>query len=145
MKSLYTQKEIVLYKHLNTATSKMSLIQDMYDERNNIERVRKNFNVTIELTDKNVYDIYFRNVSDDRDDVPEQSAVLQYVFINEKVGCLPSLLDDKLLYVDVRSGDVVLKTSAEAHPVYYEGYEVVTYDMFDGARWSGLFSYPPTQ
>ena len=123
----------------------MSLIQDMYDERNNIERVRKNFNVTIELTDKNVYDIYFRNVSDDRDDVPEQSAVLQYVFINEKVGCLPSLLDDKLLYVDVRSGDVVLKTSAEAHPVYYEGYEVVTYDMFDGARWSGLFSYPPTQ
>ena len=137
--------EIVLYKHLNTATSKMSLIQDMYDERNNIERVRKNFNVTIELNDKNVYDIYFRNVSDDRDDVPEQSAVLQYVFINEKVGCLPSLLDDKLLYVDVRSGDVVLKTSAEAHPVYYEGYEVVTYDMFDGARWSGLFSYPPTQ
>lgn len=137
--------EIVLYKQLNTTTSKMSLIQDMYDERNNIERVRKNFNVTIELNDKNVYDIYFRNVSDDRDDVPEQSAVLQYVFINEKVGCLPSLLDDKLLYVDVRSGDVVLKTSAEAHPVYYEGYEVVTYDMFDGARWSGLFSYPPTQ
>lgn len=137
--------EIVLYKHLNTATSKMSLIQDMYEERNNIERVRKNFNVTIELNDKNVYDIYFRNVSNDRDDVPEQSAVLQYVFINEKVGCLPSLLDDKLLYVDVRSGDVVLKTSAEAHPVYYEGYEVVTYDMFDGARWSGLFSYPPTQ
>jgi hypothetical protein len=123
----------------------MSLIQDMYDERNNIERVRKNFNVTIELNDKNVYDIYFRNVSNDRDDVPEQSAVLQYIFINEKVGCLPSLLGDKLLYVDVRNGDVVLKTSAEAHPVYYEGYEVVTYDMFDGARWSGLFSYPPTQ
>jgi hypothetical protein len=96
------------------------------------------------LNDGNVYDIYFRN-SDDYDDYPEQSAVLKYVFINDKLGYLPSLVDNQLLYINSKSGNVELKehNSNNARPPYYPGFEMVTYDMFDGAKWTGCFKNPP--
>ena len=123
----------------------MNLVDEVYDDRTNIGRIRKNFHVTIEMKDGNVYDIYFRNAGG-YNEVPEQSAVLKYHFINETLGCLPSLVDNQLLYINLDTGDVVLKDHYrnERQP-YYPGFDLVSYDMFDGAKWAGCFKNPPSE
>ncbi len=121
----------------------MNLVDAVYDRNTNIGRIRKNFHVTIEVKDGNVYDIYFRN-GGGYNEVPEQSAVLKYIFINEKIGCLPSLVDDQLLYVNLDTGNVELKEHySNDRPPYYPGFDLVSYDMFDGAKWTGCFKNPP--
>jgi hypothetical protein len=117
-------------------------MQSIYDRRGNVDRVRKNFYVNIELFDGNIYDIYFRS-NGDRDERPEQSAILKNTFINEKVGFLPVFIENTLAYIDVKTDVIVMKSSMANTPMYYEGFELVTYDMFDGVKWSGCFSYPP--
>jgi hypothetical protein len=120
-----------------------NLVDELYNRTTNIQRIRKNFHVTIEMNDGGVYDIYFRNVGD-YNEVPEQSAVLKYVFINENLGCLPSLVDNQLLYVSSETGDVELKEHyINDRPPHYPGFELVSYGMFDGAKWTGCFKDPP--
>jgi hypothetical protein len=121
----------------------INLVDAVYDRNTNIGRIRKNFHVTIELIDGNVYDIYFRNAGG-YNEIPEQSAVLKYIFINEKLGYLPSLVENQLLYLNTNTGDVELKFHHnKERPPYYPGFEMVTYDMFDGAKWTGCFKQPP--
>ena len=117
----------------------MNLVDAVQEKTINIGRIRKNINVTVELISGEVYDIYFR--CDGQTNYIEQSAVLKYIFINENLGCLPSLVDNHLLYVNVSSGNVELKyTNSRERVPYYDGFELVTYDMFAGARWSGNFT-----
>jgi hypothetical protein len=121
---------------------KQNLVDAVYENKTNIGRIRKNFNVTVELVTGEVYDVYFRSNRTTAE--TEQSAVLKYIFINKKLGCLPSLVDNHLLYINVENGDVELKyNNSEEQMPYYEGFELVTYDMFEGARWSGCFKHPP--
>ena len=116
----------------------INLPDAIYHEKTNINRIRKNFHVTIELNDGNVYDIYFRDVGIYNNEVPEQSAVLKYVFINEQLGCLPSLVDNQLLYINTTTCVVELKEHYNnERPPHYPGFELVSYGMFDGANWSG--------
>jgi len=114
----------------------------IYDRRGNIERVRKNFYINIELCDGSIYDIYFRSTGG-RDDRAEQTAVLKNTFVNDKVGFLPMYVENVLAYIDHDTMDIVMKKSVANQPTYYSGFELVTYEMFDGAKWSGRFSYPP--
>jgi len=121
----------------------INLVDAVYERKTNIGRIRKNFNVTLELQDGNVYDIYFRN-SGSYNEVPEQSAVLKYIFINDNLGYLPSLVEDQLFYVSSVTGKVELKAHcSHDRPPYYPGFELVSYDMFDGAKWTGLFKNTP--
>jgi hypothetical protein len=124
-------------------TPQINLVDAVYDRKTNIGRIRKNFHVTIELKDGNVYDVYFRNAGG-YNEVPEQSAVLKYVFINDKLGYLPSLVDEHLLYVNSKTNEVELKFHHSTdRPPYYPGFELVEYDMFNDAKWSGCFTGPP--
>lgn len=121
----------------------MELMRSVYNERCNIARVRKNFYVNIELIDGTIYDIYFRN-SGDRDENSVQIAVMKNTFINDIIGVLPVFMENVLAYIHIDSDDIVMKSSSVDKPTYYNGYELVTYEIFDGAKWAGSFSYPPT-
>jgi hypothetical protein len=63
--------------------------------------------------------------------------------MNDTVGFLPVLIENTLAYIDIKTDEISMKRSSANNPSYYEGFELVSYDMFDGAKWSGCFTYPP--
>jgi hypothetical protein len=118
----------------------LNVLTEMHKPASNIRSVRKHFEINITLLGE-MYDIQFRYNTIKK--MAEQISVLKYYFINDEWGYSRKLMQGYLAYINIRTGFIDMKLSQADNPSGYEGYALIDYDMFDGAKWTGFFKYPP--
>ncbi len=112
----------------------------MHKTTSNIRLVQKHFHVTVQLR-SDTYNINFRY--NEAKKSTEQLSLLKYTLVNADWGYAPRHLPGYLAYLNVHTGFMDIKESQSDNPTNYEGYLLVDYDMFEGAKWTGFFKHPP--